>query len=157
MTKVMVSTSGSQLLPEKAVETLIKDLLPLTTILTPNLPEAKLLLNITNTTFKDPENFDDMIEITKKIQGLGPKYVVLKGGHLPFSKGGVVSKGDDRREIVVNVLYGDGTSTLMQSDYIDSKNTHGTGCSLACELYHHYGLLVAHLTQLPLRAILPPV
>jgi hydroxymethylpyrimidine kinase/phosphomethylpyrimidine kinase len=127
----MLSTSGSQLLPEAAVSTLIEELLPLTTILTPNLPEALLLLKIAGLSFKYPENVDDIVAIAKAIQGLGPKYVLLKGGHLPLTKGRVVSKDDAERQVVLNVLYGDGEVTLMETEYLKSRNTHGTGCSLA--------------------------
>ncbi|KAF2729047.1 hypothetical protein EJ04DRAFT_503080 [Polyplosphaeria fusca] len=128
---VMVSTSGSQLLPEEAVETLIKTLLPLTTILTPNLPEGKLLLKTAGINFKEPENVDDIVDLAKAIQGLGPKYVLLKGGHLPLTKGRLVSKEDAEKDMVLNVLYGDGKPILMETTYLRSKNTHGTGCSLA--------------------------
>ena len=129
----MVSTSGAQLLPEAAVSTMIHDLLPLTTILTPNVPEAKLLLQEAGIESKDPANVDDVIDMAKHIQALGPKYVLLKGGHLPLTKGGLVSKGGDEDEIVLNVLVGEGTVTVMKSAYLKSRNTHGTGCSLACK------------------------
>jgi hydroxymethylpyrimidine kinase/phosphomethylpyrimidine kinase len=132
----MISTSGSQLLPEVAVSTLIKELLPLTMILTPNLPEAKLLLKTANISYKDPENVDDIIDIAKKIQDLGPKYVLVKGGHLPLTKGRLVSKDKADRDVVLNVLYGEGEVTMMETGYQDSRNTHGTGCSLACRLLH---------------------
>jgi hydroxymethylpyrimidine kinase/phosphomethylpyrimidine kinase len=129
----MVSTSGSQLLPEEAVDTLIKQLLPLTTLVTPNLPEAKLLLNTASVKFKEPESVDDIIEMAKAIQSLGPKYALLKGGHLPLTRGRVVSKVEADQHVVLNVLYGEGQATLIESPYVKSKNTHGTGCSLACE------------------------
>ncbi|ORY10411.1 Phosphomethylpyrimidine kinase-domain-containing protein [Clohesyomyces aquaticus] len=128
---VMVSTSGSQLLPEGAVETLIEYLLPMTTILTPNLPEAKLLLKTAGISFKEPENVEDIVKIAKALQRLGPKYVLLKGGHLPLTKGRLVSTGEADRDIVLNVLQGSGEPTLMESAFSKSKNTHGTGCSLA--------------------------
>ena len=131
----MVSTSGSQLLPEDAVDTLIRELLPLTTILTPNLPEAQLLLRSTGVASNDPQNVDDLVEIAKSIQQLGPKYVLLKGGHLPFTKGHIVAKGDAEQHVIFNVLYGDGRSTLIENKYLKSRNTHGTGCSLACEYF----------------------
>lgn len=130
----MVSTSGSQLLPEQAVDTLIQQLLPLTMVLTPNLPEAKLLLKTAGISFQEPENVDDIVSMAKSIQELGPKYVLLKGGHLPLTKGRLVSKDEADRDVVLNVLYGDGKATFMETDYLTSKNTHGTGCSLACEL-----------------------
>lgn len=129
----MVSTSGSQLLPEDAVDTLIKQLFPLTTVLTPNLPEAKLLLKTAGIAFKEPENVDDIVDIAKSIQQLGPKYVLVKGGHLPLTKGRLVSKDEADREVVLNVLFGDGKTTFMETPYQKSRNTHGTGCSLACE------------------------
>lgn len=129
----MVSTSGSQLLPHDAVSIMIRDLLPLTTILTPNLPEAMLLLETAGVEIQDPENVDDIIAMAHKLLGLGPKYVLLKGGHLPLTRGRVVSKGESEREIVLNVLVGESGLTVMESDYQKSENTHGTGCSLACE------------------------
>ncbi|OCL03727.1 hypothetical protein AOQ84DRAFT_400479 [Glonium stellatum] len=128
---VMVSTSGAQLLPENAIDTLCKHILPLTTILTPNLPEAKLLLKSSGKYFKEPEDVEDIIAIAKAIQKLGPKYVLLKGGHLPLTKNRLVSKEEADRNIVLNVLHGDGQTVLMETDYLNSKNTHGTGCSLA--------------------------
>ncbi|KAF1959538.1 hypothetical protein CC80DRAFT_466442 [Byssothecium circinans] len=128
---VMVSTSGSQLLPEQAVDTLIKQLLPLTTILTPNLPEAQLLLRTAGVSFKDPHNVDDIITIARSLQQLGPKYVLLKGGHLPLTKGRLVSTNEADQDVVLNVLYGEAETTLLETPYQKSRNTHGTGCSLA--------------------------
>lgn len=129
----MVSTSGSQLLPQTAVSTLINRLLPLTTILTPNLPEAKLLLETAGVEVNDPENVEDIVAMAHKIQGLGPRWVLLKGGHLPLTRGRVVSKEDSEKEVVLNVLVGESGLTIMESEYVKSNNTHGTGCSLACE------------------------
>jgi hydroxymethylpyrimidine kinase/phosphomethylpyrimidine kinase len=129
----MVSTSGSHLLPGSAISTLIDKLLPLTTILTPNLPEAELLLKIAGVDMKSPENVDDIVNMAKRIQQLGPKYVLLKGGPLPLTKKYLVSKGEEERDIVLNVLVSQNEVTMMQSEYLHSKNTHGTGCSLACE------------------------
>jgi hydroxymethylpyrimidine kinase/phosphomethylpyrimidine kinase len=129
----MVSTSGSQLLPPAAVSTLIEKLLPQTTILTPNLPEAKLLLQTAGVQVNDPENVDDIVAMAHKLLGLGPKWVLLKGGHLPLTKGKVVSRDESEKEIVVNVLVGESGLTVLESKYLKSENTHGTGCSLACE------------------------
>jgi hydroxymethylpyrimidine kinase/phosphomethylpyrimidine kinase len=132
--QVMVSTSGSQLLPQTAVSTLIGRLLPLTTILTPNLPEAKLLLETAGVEVKDPENVEDIVAMAHKIQGLGPRWVLLKGGHLPLTRGRVVSKEESEQEVVLNVLVGESGLTMIESEYVKSDNTHGTGCSLACKL-----------------------
>jgi hydroxymethylpyrimidine kinase/phosphomethylpyrimidine kinase len=128
-----MSTSGSQLLPQAAISTLIEKLLPRTTILTPNLPEAKLLLEIAGVHVRDPENVDDIVAMAHNLLGLGPKWVLLKGGHLPLTKGKVVSKEESDDEVVLNVLVGESGLTVLESKYLKSKNTHGTGCSLACE------------------------
>jgi|TARA_R110002003_G_scaffold127_7_gene11935 hydroxymethylpyrimidine kinase/phosphomethylpyrimidine kinase len=129
----MISTSGSQLLPQAAISTLINDLLPLTTVLTPNLPEAKLLLETAGVQVTDPENVDDIVAMAHNILGLGPKWVLLKGGHLPLTRGRVVSKEESEREVVLNVLVGESGLTVLESEYLKSENTHGTGCSLACK------------------------
>jgi hydroxymethylpyrimidine/phosphomethylpyrimidine kinase len=129
----MISTSGSQLLPQAAISTLIHDLLPLTTVLTPNLPEAKLLLETAGVQVTDPENVDDIVAMAHNILGLGPKWVLLKGGHLPLTRGRVVSKEESEREVVLNVLVGESGLTVLESEYLRSGNTHGTGCSLACK------------------------
>ena len=133
MRQVMVSTSGSHLLPESAISTLIERLLPLTTVLTPNLPEAELLLKIAEVEFETPQSVDDVVKMAQHIQRLGPQYVLLKGGHLPFTKGRRVSRGDEDKEIVLNVLVSIDDVTIMESEYLRSNNTHGTGCSLACK------------------------
>jgi hydroxymethylpyrimidine/phosphomethylpyrimidine kinase len=128
-----MSTSGSQLLPQTAVSTLINSLFPLTTILTPNLPEAKLLLENAGVDIKDPENVDEIVAMAHKIQGLGPRWVLLKGGHLPLTRGRLVGRAESEKEVVLNVLVGESGLTIMESEYLTSENTHGTGCSLACK------------------------
>lgn len=69
--------------------------------------------------------------MARHIHERGPKWVLLKGGHLPLTRGHFVSKEEADREVVLNVLVGDSGVTLIESDYLQSKNTHGTGCSLA--------------------------
>lgn len=129
----MVSTSGAQLLPEDAVETLIAKLLPLTTLLTPNLPEAQLILKRAGQAVGDPKSIDDIVSIAKAVKALGPKYVLLKGGHVPLTKERVVPTGEADRQIVLNVLVGAEEDRIFETGYLKSRNTHGTGCSLACE------------------------
>lgn len=129
----MVSTSGSQLLPKEAVRELREHLLPLSTILTPNVPEAKLLLSDAGFPTDDPKNVEDLINTAKAVQSLGPKHVLVKGGHLPFKKDGSVAKTESERELMIDILYGQGVVTKIETAYQKSKNTHGTGCSLACE------------------------
>ncbi|EER40015.1 phosphomethylpyrimidine kinase THI20 [Histoplasma capsulatum var. duboisii H88] len=129
---VMVSTSGSELLPAEAVNIVQTKLLPFTTIVTPNIPEAILLLQGSGAAAKDPENLEDAIQIAKQIHTLGPKYVLLKGGHMPltasFQRG---TTPDQQPSKVVDVLYDGQEVTLFENEFLTSKNTHGTGCSLA--------------------------
>lgn len=136
---VMVATTGAQLLPEKAVEELRTLLLPLAFILTPNIPEAKLLLANSGETGekeKDVQRIEDLENLARRIQALGPEWVLVKGGHVPFKKDGTVATEPAQREIIVDVLVGpdDGRVTRIETPYLDSKNTHGTGCSLAAAI-----------------------
>ncbi len=129
----MVSTSGHQLLPSEAVRELREHLLPIATIVTPNVPEAMLLLSDSGKPAADPQNVDDLISIAKAVQRLGPKYVLVKGGHLPFKKDGSVATTDTEKELMIDILYGGNEITRIETVYQVSKNTHGTGCSLACK------------------------
>ncbi|PYH47528.1 DNA-directed DNA polymerase alpha catalytic subunit POL1 [Aspergillus saccharolyticus JOP 1030-1] len=128
---VMVSTSGSQLLPEAAVQVLRSKLLPLTTILTPNIPEALLLLKDSGVNASEPTDLPGMVQLARQICYLGSKGVLLKGGHLPLTRDHKIPQNQDDACIVVDVLYDGEEVTLFETDFLISKNTHGTGCSLA--------------------------
>lgn len=136
--KVMVSTSGSQLLPSAAIRQLRELLFPYTTVLTPNVPEAQLLLSDAGKSVEEPKNLDDLKEIAKAVQSLGPRYVLVKGGHLPLQKDGTVATKEEEKELMVDILYGEGVITEIRTRYQKSRNTHGTGCSMACEFIHIY-------------------
>ena len=129
----MVSTSGFQLLPQEAVRELRELLLPRATILTPNIPEAKLLLSNAGKHVQNPQSVDDMISLAKSVQSLGPKFVLVKGGHLPFRNDGTIASTGSEKELMVDILYGEGKVTRFENKYQESRNTHGTGCSLACK------------------------
>ncbi|KAI0195109.1 Phosphomethylpyrimidine kinase-domain-containing protein [Xylaria flabelliformis] len=129
---VMVATTGAQLLPAKAVDELRTLLLPLTFILTPNVPEAKLLLTSGGETLQDIQRIEDLENLAQQLRALGPKWVLVKGGHVPFKKDGTTATSPEQRDIVIDVLLGpEGSTIRIESPYVDSKNTHGTGCSLA--------------------------
>ena len=131
----MVSTSGATLLPNDAIKQLIQHVLPHTTILTPNIPEAKLIITESGSSEQEVRSADDLETLGRKIQALGPKWVLVKGGHLPFRKRDLVA-GDERvdKEVVVDVLVGpEGQTIRVESPWQESSSTHGTGCSLACE------------------------
>lgn len=132
-----MATTGAQLLPEDAVADLRTLLLPLTFILTPNVPEAKLLLANSgekNTT-GDVRRPEDLEDLARRLHALGPRWVLVKGGHVPFTKDRVAASSDAEKELVVDVLLGpEGDVTRVESPYVQSKNTHGTGCSLAAAI-----------------------
>jgi hydroxymethylpyrimidine/phosphomethylpyrimidine kinase len=129
----MVSTSGSQLLPERAIATLIKELLPLATLLTPNIPEANLLLNEAGRSPINVESLEDLKLLAAAVHELGPRFVLLKGGHCPLTADRKLAKADQSKRIVANVLVGPQVLDVLEFPYHKSDNTHGTGCSLACK------------------------
>ncbi|MCF6246465.1 MAG: bifunctional hydroxymethylpyrimidine kinase/phosphomethylpyrimidine kinase [Desulfobacula sp.] len=111
---VMISTSGNALLQKDAVIALKTILIPKATIITPNLPEASVLLN------RDVETLEDMEQAVKDLAALGCKNILLKGGHLSF--------GD-----VCDFLYQKNTDTItkLPGARVNTPNTHGTGCTLS--------------------------
>lgn len=113
---VTIAKSGDPLLLPDAVKTLVTELMPLATIVTPNLPEALTFTGIEAVT----EN--DMLYVAKKLIDLGPQYVLLKGGHL-------ISQ--DSNDLLLNQK---GEAHWFNSKRIDSKNTHGTGCTLSAAI-----------------------
>lgn len=129
----MIATSGAQLLPPEAVFNMREKLLPLTTVLTPNIPEAKLLLLHSPASQINVNGIEELIAIARALQALGPRYVLLKGGHMPLSEDGRRHPESRGPWIVVDVLYGDDRSWIFRSHFVPSNNTHGTGCSMACE------------------------
>lgn len=112
---VMVSKSGYDLLDPKAKEALIKHLLPLATIVTPNLPEAEVILG------DKISNLEAMKRAGIKIHSLGPKYVLMKGGHLE----------DD---LSTDLFYDGSKWYEFSSKRFATKNTHGTGCTLSASI-----------------------
>jgi hydroxymethylpyrimidine/phosphomethylpyrimidine kinase len=108
---VMVSKSGDSLLRRDAQDALIKKLIPLAWVVTPNLMEASVL-----TGFK-VKSLEEMKKAARQIYKLGAKYVVVKGGHL---------KGE-----AIDLLYDGKTFNEIEGPRIDTKNTHGTGCTFA--------------------------
>lgn len=145
--QVMIATTGAQLLPPEALQALHDRLLPLATIVTPNVPEALLLLRNVNTQKSSLDysikTVEDLETAARAIRALGPPWVLVKGGHCPFRADGTVADaegaGDDRVK-VVDVLVGEDPKTgeevvvRLETEYCASKDTHGTGCSLACGL-----------------------
>ena len=109
---VMVSTSGARLLPANAVEALKTYLLPLASLVTPNIPEAKALVGMRGSRRNEAER------AARKLMALGAKAALIKGGH---STG---TTSDD-------ILMWQGGVELYGFPRIKTKHTHGTGCALS--------------------------
>ncbi|MEN3185174.1 MAG: bifunctional hydroxymethylpyrimidine kinase/phosphomethylpyrimidine kinase [Atribacterota bacterium] len=112
---VMVAKSGAVLLEKEAVETLIRELFPLALVVTPNIEEASILAGFS---VRDQE---DMEKAARCIWERGPRYVVVKGGHL---------KGEE----LVDILFDGKTMRPYPGKRILTKNTHGTGCTYSAAL-----------------------
>lgn len=110
---VMVSTSGSRLMDEDAVGIFVSELLPLATVLTPNIPEAEVLAGMLIA------NEDDMRYAARKILDKGCRSVLLKGGHLG---------GDEKADLLMD---SDGNEQWLRHPTVNTPNTHGTGCTLS--------------------------
>ncbi|MBQ8356548.1 MAG: bifunctional hydroxymethylpyrimidine kinase/phosphomethylpyrimidine kinase [Clostridia bacterium] len=108
---VMVATSGARLITEKAIDTLKECLIPLASLVTPNIPEAEVLSGISI------KNEADMIRAAEIIGNTYGCSVLVKGGHS-------VSDAND-------LLYENGACHWFKGKRIDNPNTHGTGCTLS--------------------------
>ena len=108
---VMVATSGARLISEDAIDTLKEHLIPLATLITPNIPEAQVLADMTI------QSEDDMLLAAEKIAKTYTCAVLLKGGHS-------INDAND-------LLYRDGSYKWFKGKRIDNPNTHGTGCTLS--------------------------
>ncbi|KAL9025334.1 MAG: hypothetical protein Q9196_005825 [Gyalolechia fulgens] len=139
---VMVATSGSQLLPTPAITNLRQHLLPLATILTPNIPEAKLLLANAGIHCPDIESIADIVHMASLLQRLGPKHILVKGGHCPLdSELRPAHKPADKTFVIDVLCSGDEDDVIVfTSAFSDGGNTHGTGCSLASAIASNLAL-----------------
>ncbi len=111
---VMVSKGGVALLQPDAVDALKKDLLPLANVVTPNISEAEVL---TNRQIASPAHAQ---EAAKAIAAMGPQTVIIKGGHLPGSP--------------TDLVYHQGAFIPYEGTRVDTKNTHGTGCTFSAAI-----------------------
>jgi hydroxymethylpyrimidine/phosphomethylpyrimidine kinase len=127
---VMVAKSGDALLTKEATAMLVEAILPLATVVTPNLPEAGVLLRE-----RAPDTVREMRRAAERLRrllpGSGERWVLLKGGHLPGDAVDLLHDGDRMIELV--------------SPRLETPNTHGTGCSLSAAI----------AALLPVRADVP--
>lgn len=118
---VMVAKGGARLLPEDAIEAVRHDLLSLSALLTPNLPEAAALLNEEVATDRGT-----MLAQGAKLRSLGAQAVLIKGGHL---------EGAESPDLLVTAF----GHEWLESKRLDTANTHGTGCTLSSAIAAEIG------------------
>jgi hydroxymethylpyrimidine/phosphomethylpyrimidine kinase len=111
---VMVAKGGARLLRQDAVSAMRAELLPLATVITPNLPEATVLLGRPVVTLADRR------DAARELHALGPKAVVVKGGHAEGDATDVLFDGDQMIELA--------------GPRIDTRNTHGSGCTFSAAI-----------------------
>ena len=111
---VMVATSGDKLVQDEAINTLKNDMIPFARVITPNIPEAEILLG------EKINSQEDLPKVVKRLSCNGTVSVMLKAGHLSDNK-------------LIDVFYNAETDEILQleSDRITTRNTHGTGCTLS--------------------------
>lgn len=114
---VMVSTSGHRLIEESAIETLKERLLPLARVITPNIPEAEILVG------REINGEEDFADVAMQLSKNRSVSVLLKAGHL---------NGDTLVDYFYNAE--DNTMTKLASKRVETENTHGTGCTLSSAL-----------------------
>ena len=109
---VMVAKGGHRLISNSSINYLIKKLFPYALLVTPNIPEAETLIK------KKIKTLDDIIKAGKQILKFGPKFVLIKGGHI-------------NKSIIEDVLISKNNIKIFKNKKINTKNTHGTGCTLS--------------------------
>lgn len=114
---VMIAKGGESLLQQEAINALCSTLLPLATVVTPNIPEAETL------TGRTIQHFEDIKDVAQSLLQLGVQCVIIKGGHLA-----------NPLYAIDYVFIKNGPSFSMQSPRIQTKNTHGTGCTFSAAL-----------------------
>ncbi|GJE72444.1 bifunctional hydroxymethylpyrimidine kinase/phosphomethylpyrimidine kinase [Methylorubrum podarium] len=111
---VMVATSGDRLISQEAVEILRTELMPLAVVVTPNLPEAATLLDE-----GQAEHENEAVAQGRRLLARGARAVLIKGGH------------GEGRESVDHLIAADGTLRRFAAPRIETRNSHGTGCTLS--------------------------
>lgn len=130
---VMVAKGGDHLLDASAVHALRTVLVPLATVLTPNVPEAEVLTGLTITTV------GGLREAAARLVGMGARSVVVKGGHLTLASGRAVD------------VWHDGTRVVeLDAERIATSHTHGTGCTFSSAVAA--GLALGHDVETSVRA-----
>ena len=111
---VMVAQSGDKLLQDDAIEAIKKHLMPLADVVTPNIPEAEVLLN------RKLQSAEDMHGGAKALAEFGSQSILIKGGHLTEN---------DSTDLLY--LHGEDRFVMLKGERIETRNNHGTGCTLS--------------------------
>jgi hydroxymethylpyrimidine/phosphomethylpyrimidine kinase len=119
---VMIAKGGDRLLREDAVAAIKAELLKLAEVVTPNIPEAEVLGGMPIRTL------EDMRAAARRIRTLGPRVVVVKGGHLPMG------------DLVIDVVSTPGREFDLQGPRFETRHTHGTGCTFAAAIAAYLAL-----------------
>ena len=116
---VMYAKNGCPLMQPTSIDTLVKIIIPLADVLTPNIPEAEKIADMKIKTHSDMEN------AARKIQSMGCRAVIIKGGH---------AVGD-----ATDILYDGNKMYYYKASRVDTKNTHGTGCTFSSAIAAYLG------------------
>ncbi|HEY8339234.1 MAG TPA: bifunctional hydroxymethylpyrimidine kinase/phosphomethylpyrimidine kinase [Egibacteraceae bacterium] len=116
---VCASKHGDKLVADDAIDALRSEILPLAEVVTPNLGEVEVLTGVT------VRDVGDLRAAAEAMKALGPRWVLVKGGHLPA--------GQD----AVDLLYDGEQAIEVRGERIDTADTHGTGCTLSAAIAAH--------------------
>src|SRR5262249_9617777 len=122
---VMESTSGGKLMEDDAFEVLVTELLPVSRVITPNIPEAEKLAGL-NICDEEP-----MRQAAARIRELGARAVLIKGGHLRQEAGGRSQEPAEVNRKAIDLLDDDRGLTFFRGEWIDATKLRGTGCMLS--------------------------
>jgi hydroxymethylpyrimidine kinase/phosphomethylpyrimidine kinase len=122
---VVRSTSGFDLIDDRALSALVALLFPASTIVTPNIPEAERISGIT------VETVDDIERAAEVMRGFGAQNVLIKGGHLP---GAFVLGTGSNDKVAMDFLFIGEKLTVLEAPYFETTATHGTGCTLSAAI-----------------------
>lgn len=114
---VVRSTSGFDLIDDRALRSLVDELFPIAALVTPNIPEAERIAGM------KIAGLEDIKAAGEKILSMGAKNVLIKGGHAEFAP-----------RTATDHLFIDGQHHILEGEWVDSRATHGTGCTLAAAI-----------------------
>ncbi len=128
---VVRSTSGYDLIDDEALRVLVENLFPLSVLVTPNLPEAERIAQM------KIESEADIYQAARAMQNLGAKNVLLKGGHFfegERQKAKGKSEEKNQKRTAKDYLFIGDKIRVLEAEYIETKATHGTGCTLSAAI-----------------------